>query len=82
MKISGQMLEDDQQSTSYSRPVITALSKRSGEIIDSKIIKDISSLINLVGKFNRMIIYSQIDSYSENNIFRILRNLQFKIKTL
>ena len=82
MKISGQMLEDDQQSTSYSRPVITALSKRSGEIIDSKIIKDISSLINLVGKFNRMIIYSQIDNYSENNIFRILRNLQFKIKTL
>ena len=82
MKISGQMLEDDLQSTSYSRPVITALSKRSGEIIDSKIIKDISSLINLVGKFNRMIIYSQIDNYSENNIFRILRNLQFKIKTL
>lgn len=82
LRISSQMIDEDQQSTSYSRPVITAISKRCNEIIDSKVNKDISSLINLVGKFNRIIIYAQIDSFSESNIFRILRNLQYKLKIL
>ena len=76
------MIDEEQQSTSYSRPVISVLAKRSSEIIDSKNNKDVSLLINLVGKFNRMVIYSQIDNYSENSLFRILRNLHFKLKTL